>query len=734
MELLAPAGTPEAFFVALEEGADAVYVGAPGANARALTRDFTLEEIAWMCRYAHQRKKKIHVAMNALVKQEELRTAVATLSVLADQIRPDALIVQDMGLWHIARTWFPSLTLHASTLMSVHNTAGAAAVESRGIDRVVLARELSLQEIREISRNTNVELEVFIHGAMCYSYSGLCLFSSLHGGKSSLRGQCVQPCRRRYSLQPSRRTRSSTGRGKSGYYFSMNDLGAIQYLRQLCMTHVVSLKIEGRLRPVEYVRHTVRAYRLCLDNLHTTGEEKKKIERQANRLLDRAMGRYRCGGYLGKKLHQVVTPHQTGGSGSFLGLCSQLRGKERQGSETKVSLVLKKGVHVGDRLRYQDEKRDIRQSFTLKQLWVQGRSVRQAEKGQAVTLRLGEKIQVQKGRPASGALFKVDVKGRGKKKGRTVPANTQAVLNLQAAQSAAQPVLAALSWNKSADIYRSSRQDSPSRRVDWWYRLGTLPPVQQRFPTAVHGLLLPVNQTNVEQVLQLGKRAHQMYPRLVWTLPPVVLETSVAQYARWLQQLQQMGWTAFQLGMMTQISLFEDFVRQDRPLSLFADYSWNVLNSAALLHGREMGLAGMLFSLETDRETLRRTLLAWRTIESAGQERTGHLRVGMYVYGYPALFTSRVPVTEARRRQRITSPKGEEFFVERTQELTMVRARKPFSLLHAVPHLMEDTVDYVVIDLECTTASVECAQVSRLLKKDADTQSSMAGNYYNGLL
>ncbi|WP_028578970.1 peptidase U32 family protein [Desulfogranum japonicum] len=732
LELLAPAGSLEAFAVALEEGADAVYVGAPGANARALSRDFSMSEIAWMSSYAHERKKKLYVAMNSLLKESELRPVVEFLSACAEEIHPDALIIQDIGLWFLARTYFPGLPLHASTLLSVHNSTGVRTMESLGIERVVLARELSMPEIRKISNETTAELEVFIHGAMCYSYSGLCLFSSLHGGKSSLRGQCVQPCRRKYTLQSSKGGRGTKGQGKSGYYFSMNDLGALRFLRQLQQTNVVSLKIEGRLRPVEYVRNTVRAYRLCLDNLHTKGKEQEAVEQQARQLLDQAMGRYRCEGYLGKDLHQVIMPQKTGGAGTFLGFCKQTQGK---GKDTLLTLVLKQNIQVGDRLRFHDEKQDIRQSFTLKRLWKQNKAVNTAIKGQTVTLQLQDQLTSQRGRPLTGPLFKVDVKGRGKKHSGFTDDIERKLPRINIDPNNIEHVLRSISCNQRMEASKSSARNRSVSTLDWWYRLSSLPPVKQRFPTSVARIILPLNTRNMEQVQQLGKRAIQLYPSLVWALPPIILEKDMSLYSRWLQQLLDFGFFSFQLGMVSQVALFHQIGPRTQPCSLFADYTWNVLNSAALRFGQSMGLKGMIFSIETDRESLQHSLQSYNPDNLQGGEKTcSRLQVGMYAYGYPPLFTARLPVAEDKERQRIRSPKGEQFLVERNRELTQVRSQQPFSLLHAIRDISDDGVDYVLIDLEGTLINKEFHRISRLLKGVDSGQNTMNGNYAAGLL
>ena len=228
MELLAPAGNIENFHAAIEAGADAVYVGAPGFNARNLARDLRLEEIGAMIRLCHDRGKKLYVAANSILLEKDLPLVIETLALL-ETLGPDALIVQDLGLIHLVRRYFPRLKLHASTLMTAHNSQSVRFLAGLGCQRVVLARELTIKEIAAIRSRSEVELEVFIHGAMCFSYSGLCLFSSFLGGKSGLRGRCVQPCRRAYGTSGKGGKGGKSGRGASGgaYLFSMNDLDGL---------------------------------------------------------------------------------------------------------------------------------------------------------------------------------------------------------------------------------------------------------------------------------------------------------------------------------------------------------------------------------------------------------------------------------------------------------------------------------------------------------------------------
>jgi len=229
-ELLAPAGNIESFFAALENGADAVYVGYRHFNARALAANFTLEDIARLKEYAHNH------GLNAALREEEIEEIVDTLSGLS-QVEPDGLIIQDGAIARLCQLHFPNLSLHASTLMTVHNSAGVEQLQSMGFQRVVLARELTIEELASIATSTTLELEIFIHGALCYSYSGLCLASSFYGGRSSVRGRCVQPCRRLYR----------SGRHQ-GYFFSPNDLSAIDLIPRLRQLRLAAFKIEGRMK------------------------------------------------------------------------------------------------------------------------------------------------------------------------------------------------------------------------------------------------------------------------------------------------------------------------------------------------------------------------------------------------------------------------------------------------------------------------------------------------------
>ncbi|MBU2548115.1 MAG: U32 family peptidase, partial [Proteobacteria bacterium] len=252
-ELLAPAGSPATWAAAVEAGADAVYLGLKDFSARAFAANFTLDDLARLVPLSHDRGVKVFVAFNSLLKEEELTPALRLLDGLS-RIGPDALIMQDLGLFRLVKRHYPQFEVHASTLTATHNLAGLRVLAGLGYDRAVLARELTFSEIEDLAARSPIGLEVFIHGALCFSFSGLCLMSSFLGGKGSLRGACTQPCRRRYA----------TGK-KSGYFFSPTDLDASTLMLRIRNLPLAALKIEGRMKGAQYVSHVVRAYRMLLD-------------------------------------------------------------------------------------------------------------------------------------------------------------------------------------------------------------------------------------------------------------------------------------------------------------------------------------------------------------------------------------------------------------------------------------------------------------------------------------
>ncbi len=252
-ELLAPAGNFATARTAFAAGADAVYCGLREFSARAFADNFSFEELDELLRVARADGRKVYVTFNTLLDEASLERAVRALAQL-DELRPDAVIVQDLGVARLCRRHFPNLALHASTQLVAHNLEGVLALRELGFSRVVLARELSLAEIAAISRRCGVELEVFIHGALCYSISGLCLFGAMERGRSGNRGACPYCCRMAYA----------DDKGAKSLPFSMRDLRLGADVLKLAEAGVASLKIEGRMKSEVYVASVTRYYRQFL--------------------------------------------------------------------------------------------------------------------------------------------------------------------------------------------------------------------------------------------------------------------------------------------------------------------------------------------------------------------------------------------------------------------------------------------------------------------------------------
>jgi putative protease len=264
-ELLAPAGSREALTAAVQNGADAVYLGGASFNARRSAPNFSAAELERAITYAHIRGVKVYVTVNTLVAEEEMEEALRFLRFVYES-GADAAIIQDIGLLRLARGALPELQLHASTQMTVHNAEGAAFLGEAGISRVILARELTLNEIKVIKETTALEIEVFVHGALCVCYSGQCLLSSMVGGRSGNRGVCAQPCRLPYTLVDEKgAVPESEAAGE--YLLSTRDLNYARHIPALAAAGIDALKIEGRMKRPEYVATVVRIYRCLLERL-----------------------------------------------------------------------------------------------------------------------------------------------------------------------------------------------------------------------------------------------------------------------------------------------------------------------------------------------------------------------------------------------------------------------------------------------------------------------------------
>ncbi len=256
MELLAPAGNMECLKAAVNCGADAVYFAGKSFGARSFADNFSHEELCEAIAYCHLRGVKCYITVNTMTLDREINELVDFITVLANS-GADGVIVQDLGVAEVVKKVCPDMEIHGSTQMTIHNLDGVLAAKNSGMSRVVLSRELSKENIKYITENCGIEIEVFVHGAMCMSYSGQCLMSSVLGGRSGNRGKCAQPCRLKYHKDG----------GRDAFYLSLKDMSLINHIKELRDMKIASLKIEGRMKGPEYVSAVVSTYRRCIDSM-----------------------------------------------------------------------------------------------------------------------------------------------------------------------------------------------------------------------------------------------------------------------------------------------------------------------------------------------------------------------------------------------------------------------------------------------------------------------------------
>lgn len=338
-ELLSPVGDFDCLKAAVQNGANSVYLGASLFSARASATNFDLNELDRAVNYAKLRGVNVHLALNTLIKNDEFETAIS-LAKAAYEIGVDAIIVQDFGLAMTLLDLFPDLPIHASTQMTVHNLEGVQALEKLGFKRVVLSRELSISEIENICKNSNCEIEAFVHGALCVSYSGQCLFSSMIGGRSGNRGKCAQPCRLPYELIDDNDMLID-----KGFLLSPRDLFSLDFLPRLTNAKVDCFKIEGRMKTPEYVATVTRIYRKYLDM--ALNKQDYVVSEQDKQDLLQVFNR---GGFSSGHLDDManrnfVFKDKPNNMGIYLGDVYNFDNKKGY-----VGLKLKAGVSVGDKI------------------------------------------------------------------------------------------------------------------------------------------------------------------------------------------------------------------------------------------------------------------------------------------------------------------------------------------------------------------------------------------------
>ena len=728
IELLAPAGSPEALDAAIGEGADAVYLGLKDFNARLRSANFTYAQFEGALRALRRMGKKVYVTVNTVFEQREADRMYQFLKYLAAQ-GPDALIVQDFGVIAMVRSEFPSLRLHASTQMNIASARGANALSRHGVSRVVLARELSLEELRGARSETNLELEVFVHGALCISVSGICLFSSFLGGKSANRGMCTQACRRLYRGLNSRL--NSHVPGESGYYFSPNDLQLLERIPDLAATGINALKIEGRMKSASYVGAVVSAYRLIVDAVSQGDEDqiRRSIEQGQKILLNdfaRPKTQYFFNGATSSAAGiNWLNPDQDGGTGISLGTIMKVKGS---GGERRALISPPEGLFLSARdsvriHRSGDAGRvSHKQTFAKPAVgggyWI---SAPEGSPGDHVYL-----IQTKAMSKRYAPVITQTSGGRGP--GREKAPSVQILLTRQKGAGG--------QHSKNADPFPEGLYVAVSRPEDFYI-------VQSSRPQRV---ILALSRKNAKYLLADNKPPLPFKPaEVILTLDPWFPQDASGngtdKTAEEIERLIEKGYLQYILNNPGHFSLFRGHERAE----LIAGPWLYIFNSWSLFFTASLGVHGFVSPLENNRQNLERTAQqnwAWgiesRNKESKpGKKRHGasslHSKFFITVFAWPPLFNIRADLGKILNFNSFADNKDEAFSLITGNEGSRVYPQKPFSIIDKIPFLKGAGFGRFIIDMSGPVLKKsDYRDLMRLIRENAPLPHASRFNWKDG--
>ena len=379
IELLAPAGNMDMLVAAIQAGCDAVYLGGKSFGARAFSQNFTGEEIVNAINYAHLYGVKVYITVNTLIYENEVDSFLEYIEFIHKN-NVDAVLIQDLGMFDLVRKTFPNLELHASTQMHIHNLDGVKLMEKLGMRRVVLARETSIDNIKLIKENSDVEVEVFVHGALCISYSGQCLMSSLIGGRSGNRGACVGSCRLKYDVINENNRKVN----KEDYPLSTRDLNSLEHVGELIDAGVSSLKIEGRMKSKEYVYKVVSLYRKAIDSYYSNG--KIVIDKTDMLELKKIFNREYTKGFLNNAINEeIINGYRPNHMGVEVGRIIKYNNGIAQ-------IKLSDKVTIGSGLRVIGKNSDV--GIHVNDFYINKKLVKEGNAGDIISIKINDTVSV----------------------------------------------------------------------------------------------------------------------------------------------------------------------------------------------------------------------------------------------------------------------------------------------------------------------------------------------------
>ena len=697
-ELLAPAGSIEALDAAIGEGADAVYLGLKCFNARLRTTNFAWNQFEAAVQSVHKLGKKIYVTVNTVLEENETERLYRFLSYL-NKVKPDGLIVQDFGVVRMCQEFFPELELHASTQMNVESSAAANLLCKQGFKRVVLARELGLEEVKAIKANTNAQLEMFVHGALCVSESGLCLFSSYLGGKSANRGMCAQACRRLY-------TADVNGGIEQGYYFSPCDLELIDKVPDLMTAGVDSFKIEGRMKSADYVGAVTAAYRYVMDHWQ---EDKKGALAEGHRMLSTDFARTKTDYWYGfKELKEgvdnagakILNPKQAGGTGIFLGKVSEFR--DPTASEQKeVDQFVKQTLSSSDDAEPEEKKADILMAVISGgtydpdpgdsiRLHTQNDTGRESHKVRVVTTDDSGKrwIDIPKGFTRGDSVYLLQTKAMSKRYKRVLPSDLSPFRKQPGPEHLPMLDLTPvkkddLSWFPNGLYIQVSTTDD-------------LFVIQAEHPVRA---ILELNSETEYDLLKKNTPQKPVIPfskkMMIISLDPYLPEAKAPQLQETLKTLIQQGFTTYIVNNLAHINILRGLAQEVPPretLHMIAGSYLYTFNKWAVSFLENQNIMAVQPPLENSERNLEETFVS-------GMEKS---RLLLCVFAFPALFRMRFKLPKEYDFTYFKDKEGMEFKMNATDDGSFVMPEYPFSLVDKIQTLQNKGYTHLLIDYSKT--------------------------------
>ncbi len=653
IELLAPAGSWESLVAAVQNGADAVYLGGRAFNARQFAGNFDNEQLKDAVEYCHVRGVSVYLAVNTLLNDAELME-LSEYIVYAYNIGIDAVIVQDVGVAKLIKEIIPQFEMHASTQMTIHNLEGIKALEKLGFQRAVLARELNREEIEYICKNTSMEIEVFVHGALCVSYSGQCLMSSMIGGRSGNRGSCAGPCRLPYRLKEHQRDQ---------YLLSLKDLNLLEHLQGLRNMGVKSLKLEGRMKRPEYVATVTRIYKKYLDSSQKVSEEDSQALLQVfNR------GGFTQGYYKSEKGAEMVSLDRPKHWGIYLGDVSrydrkkkrvtasitnslhsgdgiEIWTKEGENLNTKITRLYQQGLDIGFDIRGNIQKGD--KIYKIYDAKIDEQAKKSFENNtQNIKITLYGHCQVALNQPiqlsiwdddgnyveytgekiAQAALRKSisreDILKQLRKLGDTpfkleditVEVQSGVALSISEVNSARRKVVELLSHKRSLadremvnaenmlDEVSNRLKDTTAivadRKIKLSARVYHFDQAQKLVDSKIDQIIIPlsmlIQNNNSEKLKEIIKKYISRGVEVIVALPRILRQKEIEIYKKVLRQLPDYGIYGIMVGNVGLIQLIKDY----NQFQIYGDFGLNILNSEAVAFLREQNIKSVMLSPE----------------------------------------------------------------------------------------------------------------------------------------